>query len=267
LEEALSYGWIKLHRKIKIHQWYKISEWVHLWTHLLLKANHRDQNKVWCGETIILKSGQLITGIPTLVAETGIATSKIRLNLKRLENDKQIVRLTSNRSSLITITNWGEYQADDRLNDSQATVRQQSDNSLATTNKKNKNIKNVNNDKKGVLSSAELKFVQEFDDFVFKVHSRRMESFEHEGIALRAIIKNRNLTIENMCEIMRFIQVEGGFWYDKISSIRYLNQRAKSGDWRCLALLNQARQKSPQRGNVRTGLQNEKQKPPNWGLE
>ena len=114
---------------------------------------------------------------------------------------------------------------------------------------------------------AELKFVQEFDDFVFKARGRRMESVENEGIALQAIIKNRNLTIENMCEIMRFIQVEGGFWYDKISSIRYLNQRAKSGDWRCLALLNQARQKSPQRGNVRTGLQNEKQKPPNWGLE
>ena len=94
-----------------------------------------------------------------------------------------------------------------------------------------------------------------------------MESLEKEGVALQSIIKNRNLTIENMGEILRFIQVEGGFWYDKISSIRYLGQRAKSGDWRCLALLNQARQKSPQRGNVRTGLQGNKQKPPNWGLE
>ena len=140
-------GWIKLHRKFIDWEWYDISEMVHLFIHLLLKANHETIN--WRG--IEVKRGQLITGLKQLHKETNISIQTLRSCLKKLEKTGEINRQTNNRFSLITICNYDNYnRAIDEANkqpNKQLTSNQQATNKQLTTNKNVKNVKNVKNEK------------------------------------------------------------------------------------------------------------------------
>jgi len=80
--------WVKLHRKLFEWEWYQKSDMVHLFIHLVLKANHADRR--WQGITV--KRGQVITGREKLSAETGISVPVIRRCLTRLENSDEIIK-------------------------------------------------------------------------------------------------------------------------------------------------------------------------------
>ena len=99
-------SWIKLHRKFLDWEWYGKSEMVHLFLHLLLKANSEDRR--WRG--MIIKRGQLVTGRNRLIEETGISERTVRTCLQRLQETGEIEVEPSNRFSLITITNYESYQ-------------------------------------------------------------------------------------------------------------------------------------------------------------
>jgi hypothetical protein len=138
-------GWIKLHRKLLSWEWWDDSKTVHLFIHLLLKANHK-ANK-WRG--IELSRGQLVVGLNSLSEQTGISVQSLRTCLKRLEDSGSINRQSNNQRSIITISEYEQYQHDDsetnKQNNKQSTSNQQADNKQSTTNK---NVKNVNNAKK-----------------------------------------------------------------------------------------------------------------------
>jgi len=138
-------GWIKLHRKFIDWEWYDISEMVHLFVHLLLKANHETIN--WRG--IEVKRGQLITGLKQLHEETNISIQTLRSCLKKLEKTGEINRQTNNRFSLITIYNYDNYNRaigeDNKQPNKQLTSNQQATNKQLTTNKNEKNEKNEKN--------------------------------------------------------------------------------------------------------------------------
>jgi hypothetical protein len=103
-------GWIKLHRKLTEKGYYKKSQYVHLWVHLLLKANHKPNEFMWNGETIIIKEGQLLTGRKELQKETGISESTLERILQMLENEHQIKQQKTNKFRIITVINWKNYQ-------------------------------------------------------------------------------------------------------------------------------------------------------------
>lgn len=65
-------GWIKTYRQLTEWEWYGDSQMVHLLIHLILMANHIDQN--WRGITI--KRGQLLTSRSKLTAERLKTTTK-----------------------------------------------------------------------------------------------------------------------------------------------------------------------------------------------
>jgi len=100
-------GWIKLHRQIQDWEWYEDSSTVHLWIHMLLKANH-DERK-WQGITI--NPGQFITSRDKLSAETGITTQRIRTIIERLKSTSQITSQSTSRFTMITISKWEGYQS------------------------------------------------------------------------------------------------------------------------------------------------------------
>lgn len=102
-------GWVKLHRKFQNWEWYKKSEMVHLFLHLLLSANHKDNT--WQGTEV--KRGQLVTGRQALVRETGISERTIRTCLDRLTKTGELTSKTTNRFTIVTICNYDEYQDDD----------------------------------------------------------------------------------------------------------------------------------------------------------
>ena len=78
-------GFITIHRKIMESAVYKDSHAVHLWLHLLMKANHKDKAFIMNGCEVQVNRGQTLTGRKALSAETGIQESKIQRLLKLQE--------------------------------------------------------------------------------------------------------------------------------------------------------------------------------------
>jgi len=58
----MSSGWIKLHRKLLDWEWYDDVNTTRVFLHLLMVANHKDNN--WRGITI--KRGQKLTSLSSL---------------------------------------------------------------------------------------------------------------------------------------------------------------------------------------------------------
>lgn len=99
-------GWIRLHRKLSEWEWYGDSKTLHLFIHLLLKANYKPSE--WRG--IRLAPGQLVTGRKQLSAETGISEQSIRTSLERLKSTSEITISSTNRFSVVTVCNYSLYQ-------------------------------------------------------------------------------------------------------------------------------------------------------------
>ena len=138
-------GWIKLYRKFSEWEWFNISEMVHLFIFLLLNANHED--KEWRG--ILIKRGQILTGLNSLNQHTKISYQTLRTCLRRLEETKEINTQVTNKYRIITICNYESYQGEKLNTNKQSNI--QLTNNKQTTNKQlttNKNEKNDNNEKK-----------------------------------------------------------------------------------------------------------------------
>ena len=141
-------GWIKLYRKIQGKGYYKKSKYVHLWVHLLLKANHKENEFMWNDKMTIIKQGQLLTGRKQLSDETGINESSIERILKMLENEQQIEQQKTTKFRIITIKNWENYQSgisSEQQKEQQANNKRTTSEQQLNTNKNDKNDKNDNN--------------------------------------------------------------------------------------------------------------------------
>jgi hypothetical protein len=160
-------GWIKLHRKFIGWEWYKKSEMVHLFLHLLLKANH--DTRKWQG--VVINRGQLITGRKSLSDETGISERVIRTCLERLKSTNEIAIKSTNKNSIITICNYDSYQIIkdnndhqiDQQIDQQSTSNRPAIDQQPTTNKNDKKNKNDKNEKNHLFKNSKY-----FDFELFK---------------------------------------------------------------------------------------------------
>ncbi len=122
-------GWVKLHRKLIDHPRFSDGDWLKVWTTCLLLASHRPLKRVFGGQEITLAPGQFITSQNSLFNTTKVQRSKIERILRQLKTDNQIDKQGGNKSRLITVLNWGEYQGIDKTTDKQPTnKRQTSDN-------------------------------------------------------------------------------------------------------------------------------------------
>ena len=131
-------GWVKVFRSLTHKGWYQKSEYVHLWLHLLLKANHREHEFWFNGQNVKVKKGQLITGRKQLSIETGISEGKIERILKCFKNEQQIEQQTNNRNRLISVLNYQMYQQNEQqTNNKRTTSEQQADTYKNKENKKN----------------------------------------------------------------------------------------------------------------------------------
>ena len=99
-------GWIKLHRRLIEWQWIDSYKHVVLFLHLLLRANHKETK--WRNVTIGV--GQLLTGRKQLSKWSGLSEQSIRTVLSDLKSTSEITIKTHNKFSIISITNWCEYQ-------------------------------------------------------------------------------------------------------------------------------------------------------------
>lgn len=116
----MSAGHIKAHRELMNKAFYKDSEKVHLWMHLLFKANWQDKEEMFGGKPIICKAGQFTTGRKQLSIETGINESKVERILTYFEKiEHQIEQQKTSVNRLISIVNWSKYQQSEQRNEQQ----------------------------------------------------------------------------------------------------------------------------------------------------
>lgn len=140
-------GWIKIHRKMVDWEWYQDNTTKVLFLHLLLTANHKERK--WKGITIL--RGQKLTSLQHLANETNLTLQQVRTSLSKLKSTHEITCKTTNKNTLITIEKYSDYQDKGEENNTQnntqhnnqITNEQQTNNKQITTNKNDKNDKNI----------------------------------------------------------------------------------------------------------------------------
>ena len=139
-----SEGWIKLHRQFLSWEWHDSPGTAYLFVVLLLLANHHEGEK-WHGKKI--SKGQLITSRDNLSVITGLTVRQVRTGLSRLEETGEIIKESTSQYTLITICNYSKYQVKDEparpTNDQRATSERPASDQQTTTNKNDKNEKNI----------------------------------------------------------------------------------------------------------------------------
>lgn len=160
-------GWVKTHRKVATWEWYKEPNMYHLFSHLILSANHKDGR--WKG--IDVKRGQVITGRKSLCEQTGISERSIRTCLSKLKATSEVTIKTTSKFSIITICNYEEYQSkeekSDQQNDQQSVQQPTSDRPATDHKQEVKKGKEVKKVKHGTFDNVLLS-LEEFQKLTDK---------------------------------------------------------------------------------------------------
>jgi hypothetical protein len=102
-------GWLKLYRKLLKWEWYHDTNAKVLFLHLLLTANYEQAQ---CRGIIVCR-GQVLTTIKGLSYELGLSVTQLRTAIRKLSSTGDISVTTSNKYTIITVTNFENYQGDD----------------------------------------------------------------------------------------------------------------------------------------------------------
>jgi len=110
-------GWISLHRELLEKPiWFNSTpEQRSVLIAILLMVNHEPGEWEWCGEKFTVTPGQTVTSIDSIrkAAGKGISIQNVRSSLQRFEKLQFLTNRSTKMGRLITITNWGGYQAKD----------------------------------------------------------------------------------------------------------------------------------------------------------
>jgi len=105
-------GWIALHRQITEHWLWNEKPFSRgqAWIHMLLMANHEDNEIMFEGTKRTIRKGSFVTSIVKLSAIFGWERKKTTRFLDRLERDKMVTTERTTHGTTVTIVNWGNYQ-------------------------------------------------------------------------------------------------------------------------------------------------------------
>lgn len=138
-------GWIKIHRELMDHWVSGDPASLSVFVRLLCEANFTDRTQNINGSPVTIRRGQLLFGLPAFSKRSGITISTLRRVMKNLQKEGMIDRQNFSKYSIISITNYEEWQADDRQN----AGKQQPESRQATTPEEGKKDKKDNNKPNG----------------------------------------------------------------------------------------------------------------------
>lgn len=179
-------GWISIHRKLLEWEWFSDSNTVHLFMYCLLKANHKP--KLWHGVEIV--RGQFISSYASISEKTGLSVQNIRTSMNRLKSTGEVTVKITNKYSIISMTNYSQYQDANKLSNSQATVKQQSTNSQLTTNN-NENNENHDNNENNAVKNIDGLDVKAFEKYILYRKEAGIKKLTKQGekIAAKKLVK------------------------------------------------------------------------------
>ena len=190
-------GWIKLHRKLSEKAFYcKDSEKVHLWVHLLFKANREPREEMLGGKPYICKCGQFTTGRKQLSLETGISESKIERILTNFEKiEQQIEQQKTSKNRLITILSWSCYQVTEQQSE------QQVNNNRTTSEQQVNTLQEVEESKEDKIKARKLKFQNEIAEHKEKYTSDMLNHFYNYWTELNRSKTKMKFELERTFEV------------------------------------------------------------------
>jgi hypothetical protein len=147
----MTFGWVKLHKKIWEHPRSADPGWFNVWAYLLSNAAYGPFKTKFQGEVVELRAGQLVTGRKAISKATGIGESKVQRLLEIMEIEQQIEQQTESKSRLITIINWEKYQGGE---DAEQQSEQQVNNKWTATEQQVNTLKRREEEKKGEREGA-----------------------------------------------------------------------------------------------------------------
>jgi hypothetical protein len=107
---SMNLGYIKLHRKALESAVFQNANLWKVWCYCLMRANHKSRNFLWNGAERKLAPGQFITGRFEAAKDCNMKPSTLWYQFRLLKKVSNIDIVSDNKSSLITVTNWGKYQ-------------------------------------------------------------------------------------------------------------------------------------------------------------
>jgi len=117
--------------------WYTTPHMVHLFMHLVSKANYKDSE--WRGRTI--KRGQCVVGRRSLSKATGITTQMTRTCLERLKSTREVTLESTNKFTIVTIVEYEKFQSNEKDQPTNQPAFSPTSNQQLTTSKEGKESK------------------------------------------------------------------------------------------------------------------------------
>lgn len=218
-------GFITIHRKIMESAVYKDSNAVHLWLHLLLKCNHKDNDFIMNGNLISVKRGQTVTGRKALSVETGIQESKIERLLKLFEKLRMIEQHTNNRNRLITVLSYDKFQSgEQQVNNTRTTDEQQVNTNNNVNNDKTDN-NDIKPDKPKRYSAEDLKTAEWIFDRILLINpSNKKPNFDTWSDHVRLMREVDNKSHSEICSVFNWANKDE-FWKSNILSTKKLREK------------------------------------------
>ena len=149
-------GWIKLHRKIQEHWLFNFNEpdKAMAFIDLVLSASYSDTSILIKGRLYKIGRGQFLVSQSTLQKRWKWSQNKVARFLKLLENDQIISVEADERTSIITICNYKEYQSNERTDErTDGSAGERTANVQANDIQEYKNNKEVKNKKRSAKST------------------------------------------------------------------------------------------------------------------
>ncbi len=172
-------GWIKLYRSTFDNPIVnKDPDHLSVWLYLLCSATHKGYSAMFRKNRIELQPGQLLTGRKSIARQTGVEEHKVDRILKLFKSEQQIEQQMSNHNRLITILNWNKYQQSEQQIEHQVSNKWASSEQQVSTNK---NVKNVNNEKKVKNTYTTVECSEGVPEQIKNSHNAFVEAMKKRG--------------------------------------------------------------------------------------
>lgn len=191
---------------------------------LLMMANHEGKEWQWQGKQFKANPGEFVTSAKSIMAKAGegISRQNVRTALEKFRKYEFLTYTSTKTGILVSIVNWRDYQAKEMMPNQHAnhelTNRSPSPNQQVTTNKNDKNIKNIYSDfEKEIISlypGKKIKSVRE------KKLPRLLQEYGEEKIK-RCVERYAKECKDKKTE-KQFILNESTFWNGRYKD--YLDQ-------------------------------------------
>lgn len=212
-------GYVKIWRKIQDNDIFKNHKYCAFFLWSLTKASHKRVNIIVGCQAVTLEPGQFVFGRRMAAEELGMSEQEIRTCIELAKKADFLTIKSTNKFSIITIINWHIYQGTDI--DDQPT-HQPTSNQQATTNKNDKNVKNI---KPFLSNSDEVRLsVLLLEKILYRNPNHKKPNIQTWAKDIDRMIRLDHRTPEDIRAVIEWCQADS-FWQNNILSTAKLRKQ------------------------------------------